>query len=182
MNETPRSATWSALWVVVMALLAIPIPLKGIPMPERGVPILYLVVAGTLVILLHIARTSLPLALLLGYTLFWVLTSGFPVRGVQILVLMVCGALLYVEAARLTVPWVRRVAWAFIVCATLQVVLGLLNMLQVFPSPTTPALALRWIGVDPMPVFKFFDLTIHFSDKCHQDIAAGYHADQLLFA
>ena len=157
MTETPRSAAWPALWVVLMVMLAIPIPLRGIPMPERGVPILYLVVAGTVLILIHIARTSLPLALLLGYTLFWVLTSGFPVRGVQILVLMVLGALLYIEASRLTASWVRRVAWAFIVGSILQVVLGLINMLHVFPSPTTPALALRWIGVDPMPVFKFFD-------------------------
>jgi len=156
-TETPRSAAWPALWVVLMVMLAIPIPLRGIPMPERGVPILYLVVAGTVLILIHIARTSLPLALLLGYTLFWVLTSGFPVRGVQILVLMVLGALLYIEASRLTASWVRRVAWAFIVGSILQVVLGLINMLHVFPSPTTPALALRWIGVDPMPVFKFFD-------------------------
>src|SRR3972149_70748 len=91
-----------------MVMLATPIPLRGPPMPERGVPILYLVVAGTVLILIHIARTSLPLALLLGYTLFWVLTSGFPVRGVQILVLMVLGALLYIEASRLTASWVRR--------------------------------------------------------------------------
>ena len=156
-NETPRSATWSVLWVVLMAVLAIPIPLRGIPMPERGVPILYLVVAGTLLLLMHIGRTSLPLALFLGYTLFWVLTSGYPIRGVQILVLLLMGALLYVEASRLSVPWARRVAWAFVVGAALQAGLGLLNMLHVFPSPTAPALAVRWIGMDPTSVFKFFD-------------------------
>lgn len=156
-HETPRSTAWPALWVVLMAMLAIPIPLKGIPMPERGVPILYLVVAGTLLILLHIARTSLPLALLLGYTFYWVLTSGYPIRGVQILVLMVMGALLYVEASRLTAPWVQRAAWAFVLGATLQGVLGLLNMLHVLPSPTAPALALGWIGIDPTPIFKLFD-------------------------
>lgn len=157
MNETPRSAAWSALWVVLMVLLAIPVPLRGIPMPERGVPILYLLVAGVLLIVLHIARTSLPLALLLGYTFFWVLSSGYPIRGVQIFVLMLMGALLYVEASRLSAPWVRRVAVALVVGATLQAALGLLNMLHVFPSPTAPALALRWIGIDPTPVFKLFD-------------------------
>lgn len=152
-----KSSISSALWVVLMMMLAIPIPVNGIPMPERGVPILYLIVAGTLLLIIHIGRTSVPLALLLGYTLYWILTSGFPIRGVQILLLMILGALLYVEASRLTRPWVRRVGWAFFIGAALQVVLGLINLLHILPSPTSPALALRWIGVNPMPVFKFFD-------------------------
>lgn len=157
MNETPRSTAWPVLWVVVMVFLAIPIPLRGIPMPERGVPILYLLVAGAVVLFAHIGKASVPLALFLAYTLFWILTSGYPVRGVQILLLLVMASLLYVEAARLSRNWTHRVAWALVVGAILQVVLGFINMIHLFPSPTMPALALRWIGVDPAPVFKFFD-------------------------
>jgi O-antigen ligase len=152
-----KSSVSSGLWVVLMIMMAIPIPVKGMPMPERGAPILYLIVAGVVLMLLKVSKTSVPLAVLLAYTFAHVMLSGYPLRGIQILLLMLMAGVLYIEAAALSAKWSTRVAWALVVGAALQGVLGIVNILHIFPSPTAPALLLRYIGIDPMVVFKNLD-------------------------
>ena len=155
--RAPRRDIRGPLWVGLMVMLAIPIPFKGLVMPERGAPILYLIVAAALALFWYIGRTSWPLGLLLLYTLAHVLVAGYPIRGVQLLLLMALCGILYVEAAHLERPWAHRVAWAILAGAALQGALGVLNMFHIFPGPTAAVLALRWIGVDPMPALRFFD-------------------------
>jgi len=144
------------LWVGLMLGLAVPIPMPNMPMPIRGAIIMYFMVAGAVVLFRLIGRTSWPLALLLTYALGHVLLAGYPIRPVSLLLLMTMGALLYVEAAKLTTAWASRVGWALLAGAAVQAVIGLCNIFSIFPSPTVAVLALpleRW-GLDPKAIYS----------------------------
>src|SRR3990167_7578361 len=120
-----------ALWVVLMAMLAVPIPLRGILMPERGMPIVYLIVAAALLLFIRISRASVPLALLLAYTLGHVIATGNQLRAIQLLLLMALCGLLFLEASALPVRVAMRFSSALVAGAGLQGVLGLLNMFAI---------------------------------------------------
>ena len=147
-----------ALWVALMAMLAVPLPLSQIPMPERGMPILYLIIAAALLLFIRISRASVPLALLLAYTLGHVIATGNQLRAIQLLLLMALCGLLFLEASALPERVARRCAWALVAGAGLQGALGVLNMFAIFPSPGAPLLALWAVGIDPAPIFKAWDV------------------------
>lgn len=155
--KAPRSSWQSALWVVLMVLVAIPLPFRGLVMPERGAPILYLIVAAALVLFLGLARVSLPFAVLLGYAMGHVLAAGYPMRGVQLLLLMAMCGVLYVEAANLDQRWAERAGWALLAGGTIEGALGILNLFHIFPSPIAAVLPLRYVGVEPEAVFRWFN-------------------------
>ena len=155
--NTPRSPWQSALWVVLMVLVAVPIPFRGLVMPERGAPILYLIVGAALVLFLGVARVSVPFAVLLGYAMAHVLAAGYPIRGVQLLLLMAMCGVLYVEAAELEARWAERAGWALLAGGTLEGALGVLNLFHIFPSPLAAVLPIRHVGLDPDAVFRWFN-------------------------
>lgn len=158
MIDTSRWERGGWLWVVLMAVLAMPIPMQGVLVPQRGVPILYLMVAGAAVLCWRlVAPVSWPAAGLLAFSVAHVVVGGLPMRGLQLVVLLGMAALLFVEAASISRVWARRAGWALLVGAAVQGALGALNVAHVYPSPTAPAALLPLLGLDPVPVYRFFD-------------------------
>src|SRR2546422_81829 len=132
-----------------MVGLALPVPFSGIPvLPERGAAIAYLLVAGAVVLYTWIGRrASWPVATLLLYSLGRVLLMGVPFRSLQLLLLLTLAGVLYVDAVGLTLRAARRVAWALVLAAGIQGVLGILNLAKLHPSPYVLGWPLAWLGV-----------------------------------
>jgi hypothetical protein len=143
---TPRPL-WPAVWVGLLGSLALPLPFNLALVPERGAIIAYMLVAAGLLLLRWVGRASWPVALFLGWTLAHVLWAGVPIRGFQVLFVLVMAALLYVEAAALSEVAATRCAWALVVGVAIQGILGGMNLFEFYPSPNVLGDPLRWLGV-----------------------------------
>jgi hypothetical protein len=140
-------ALWPAVWVVLLGSLALPLPFNLPLVPERGAIIAYFLVAAGLLLFRWVGRTNVAAGCFLAWATAHVLWAGVPIRGFQVLFILVMAAILYVEAAALSEKAATRCAWALVVGVAIQGALGGLNLLQVYPSPNVLAAPLHWLGI-----------------------------------
>lgn len=133
--EWPGAGAWVPwLWVPLLLLVAVPFPLFQWPLPERAVPIMWLLVAGGLVLLARVAQASWPLALLILWAVVRAAMMQFPHRGLQLLLLLTFCALLYVAARDLpprAQPWAARLLMAALAW---EMAFGVLNLFGTYPG------------------------------------------------
>lgn len=130
-----RDATaWAGyLWVFLGVALLAPFPMFGWPLPERAVPIMWLLVAGGLVGCSMVARASVPFAALLVWAMVKAAQHTFRLRELQLLALMLMAGLLYAAARDLPDRIARLAAWAFVIGAGWETLLGLFNAMGAYP-------------------------------------------------
>ena len=121
----------------------IPWKMDGFPLLERGVPIAWLLLAGAAAILFRISRASIPMALLIGWAVVRSAINNFPIRSIQILLLLSLVGLLYVAARQMDFPQVRIFTWVLAVGVGFELVLGWMNLFKVYPW-------MSWVVPDQM--------------------------------
>jgi hypothetical protein len=137
------------VWIALLALIAAPFPLwfvlphvpAGFPAVERGVPMFWLLFAAGLLVLGRIAVVSWPFAALLAWAVLRGAWHSFPPRTIQLLTVALFAGLLYAAARVMPDREARWAAWAVVLGASWEGLLGLLNTFEVYPWMT-------WVGAE----------------------------------
>lgn len=160
---TSRSFEWSGgpdvqawVWVaaLLLATLVIPWPYARFqwPLLERAVPVLWLVAGGVALVCLRVSRASWPFAALIFWAGLRAMYHYFPLRSLQVLLLVLMAGLLYAAARDLTDQGARRAAYAVLVGVGFEGLLGALNAMSLYP----------WMGwIDPQHLGKPMGMLTH---------------------
>ena len=140
-------------WIPLAVLLAIPWPVIQAPLVERAVPLMWLLLAGAVLLTAYVAQASWPFALLIGWALGRTLWMGLLVdpltlqagaavfeasrsRPLQLILLLLLVGVLYVAARHLPSDTARVVGWGLIVGVAWEAAFGYLNLWKVYPWMT----------------------------------------------
>lgn len=121
------------VWAAVLVAVAMPFPAFGWPLPERAVPIMWLLLGGAAVVAAIVARVSWPLALLFCWAIWRAKIMQFPMRALQLLLLVAMVGLMYAVARDLPRRSALIVAWAIVVGMVYEGVFGYLNLWRIYP-------------------------------------------------
>ena len=133
-----------AVWIVLGLVIGIPIigfrlvspfPAQVFPfLPERGVPIMWLLLMGAVCLAARIARVSWPLAALFCWAILRAGMMSFPIRALQLLLLIGLVGLLYGAARELSDRAQRWVTTALLAGIAYEGAFGVLNLMGFYPG------------------------------------------------
>lgn len=132
------ASPWAWAGLALLATLVIPQPYARFqwPLLERAAPIMWMVIAGMLVAVSGVARASWPFALLIVWAGLRAGYHAFPLRSLQVLLLLLMAALLYAAARDLPDRWARRIGLCWVVGVGFEFLLGSLNAFGYYPWMT----------------------------------------------
>ena len=160
---TSRSFEWRGgvdlpawIWVaaLILATVIIPWPYARFqwPLLERAVPVLWMVAGGVALVCLRVAHASWPFAALILWAGLRGMYHYFPLRTLQVLLLVLMAGLLYAAARDLTDRGARLAAYAVLGGVAFEAVLGLFNAFSLYP----------WMGwIDPQHLGKPMGMLTH---------------------
>lgn len=132
------------VWMALAVLVVVPFPMHNWPMPERAVPIAWLLLGGAVCLCAKLAlpsaahthRIAWPLAALIAWALVRAGMMAFPLRALQLLLLMGMAGMLAMAARTLSGREVRWVAWALFAGITYEAFFGVMNLFGSYPFMT----------------------------------------------
>lgn len=150
----PEVPAWIWVAVLFLATVIIPWPYTKFewPLMERAVPVLWMVAGGVALVCLRVARASWPFAALILWAGLRGMYHHFPLRSLQVLLLVLMAGLLYAAARGLTDRGAEMAAYGVLSGIAFEAVLGTFNALSLYP----------WMGwIDPQHVGKPMGMLTH---------------------
>ena len=150
----PEVSAWIWVAVMLLATLVIPWPYAQFqwPLLERAVPVLWMVAGGVALVCLRVSRASWPFAALIFWAGLRAMYHYFPLRSLQVLLLVLMAGLLYAAARDLTDRGARLAAYAVLAGVGFEAILGAMNAMRLYP----------WMGwIDPQHIGKPMGMLTH---------------------